>query len=246
MSEDIYSEYSNYVTSILASNNLSNFKSNPSYTYMLEHVSKEKGQEYYDLIKGDFKISDLTIIEFCNKNDTIGGTILEEYSFGSCSPSSLRYIYQALLILLYAKSLKKKTLKIIEIGGGYGGLSLALHFFSSSYEIEIESYSMIDLTSPLALQKLYLSNLMPITKFTFHDAQTFGNDIVGDDYFLVSCYSLGEISIENQDKYFNILLPKVSNGFLIWNTFPYADFGRETIYQQERPLTGQVNQFIYF
>ena len=43
---DIYTKYATYVREILASGDLETFKSNPNYTYMLEHVSPEFGIQY--------------------------------------------------------------------------------------------------------------------------------------------------------------------------------------------------------
>lgn len=241
-----YFEYSNYVKTLLASKNVSTFKSNPKYTYMLEHVNQEQGQQYYNLIKKEFNTPDMIILEFCNLNDKIGNPNQFDYSFGKCSPSSLRYIYHTLLTITYLNQLGKNSVKIIEIGGGYGGLALALNHFCHFFGITIESYNMIDLTDPVSLQELYLSKITDISKFKFYSAENYGKEIEGDNFFLLSTYSLGEIAVERQNLYFQSLLPKVSHGFLVWNTIPDVDFGRVSKREIERPLTGPHNQFIFF
>jgi len=50
MSADIYDRYSEYVRTICSKNNLTEFKSNPLYTYMLEHVSLQQGYVYLECI----------------------------------------------------------------------------------------------------------------------------------------------------------------------------------------------------
>jgi hypothetical protein len=244
--DSIYTEYNNYVKTLLTTKDLSAFKSNPTYTYMLEHVSQEQGQQYYNLIKQEFKLSDLIISQFCNQNDRIGNPNQFDYSFGKCSPTSLRYIYHALLTLSHCKLLGQNSLKIIEIGGGYGGLAYAINHFAPSNDINIESYHMIDLNDPVNLQQIYLNKVVDTSRFKFYNAENYGNEIEGDNFFLLSTYSLGEIAIERQDMYFRTLLPKISHGFLVWNNLPYVDFGRVAKREEERPKTGPHNQFIFF
>ena len=79
--DTVYLEYSNYVKTLIATKELSTFKSNPIYTYVLEHVSQEQGQQYYNLIKKEFNTPDIIILEFCNLNDRIGNPNQFEYSF---------------------------------------------------------------------------------------------------------------------------------------------------------------------
>ena len=45
---DIYTRYHDYVKNTL--NDISNFKNNQDYVYMLEHVSFEQGLEYIEYI----------------------------------------------------------------------------------------------------------------------------------------------------------------------------------------------------
>jgi hypothetical protein len=244
--DDTYTEYRNCVKTLLTTKDLSSFKSNPSYTYMLEHVSHEQGQQFYNLIKQEFNLSDLIISQFCSLNDKIGNPNQFDYSIGKFSPTSLRYIYHALLILSYCKQIGQNSVKMIEIGGGYGGLAYAINHLAPFKDINIESYHMIDLYEPVNLQKNYLSTVLDSSNFNFYNAENYGTEIEGNNYFLLSTYSLGEIAIERQDMYFRTLLPKVSHGFLIWNSLPYVDFGRDCKREIERPKTGPTNEFIYF
>ena len=68
----------------------------PRYTAILEHVPYEHGREYVDSIQ-QYEI-DKDLIESFKENDKIGGANIIEYDepFGMISPSTLRYIQNAL------------------------------------------------------------------------------------------------------------------------------------------------------
>ena len=46
-----YNQYTDYVYSICKTRDLSSFKTNPNYTWVLEHVNKKQGNEYIYYIK---------------------------------------------------------------------------------------------------------------------------------------------------------------------------------------------------
>ena len=114
---ELYDRYHNYVKSILNTNDLTNFKNNINYTYMLEHVSFKEGNEYLYHIKQKFNLTNDEIKSFCDKNDKIGNPTKFDYPFGKGSPTSLRYILHALLILEYISTLKQSQLNLVELGG---------------------------------------------------------------------------------------------------------------------------------
>ena len=243
---DIYSRYSNFVTQICQSNNLTMFKSHPDYTYMLEHVSKSQGHEYIYFIKSMTNISDDEIKEFCMINDSLGNPNRENYGFVITSPTSLRYIFQAHLILSHLCTLYLPSVDIVEVGGGYGGLCLAIHHFSNKYNIKINTYSIVDLPSVSKLQKLYLSEVNPTLVVDFVDANTFGVGINKTNMFLVSNYCFSEIPDSLQKNYIANLFPKVSHGFMAWNFIPTYNFGFKFNEEVEYPKTGEFNKYLRF
>ena len=100
-----------------------NFKNNKDYTAVLEHVSKSLGKQYLNSIIEKFKTfyeSNFdTLKNICDLNDKYGKTNKHQYeNFMTCSPSNLRYISHALLILEDMKKYKLDDVDIIEIGGG--------------------------------------------------------------------------------------------------------------------------------
>jgi len=244
MPKDIYALYVNYVAKILKSGDLSTFKQNPDYTYMLEHTSGKQGQQYLDLIQKQTKISFKDVREFSAKNDAIGGTKQKTYGELTLSPSNLRYLYQAYLIIKHFQKFKVKV-NIVEIGGGYGGLFLAIDFLARKYKIDINSYTIIDIPTIAKFQKLYVSKVQHTIPFDTLPSTNFGSEI-SKDSFLVSCYSFAEIPREYQDKYIETLFPKIKHGFIVWNNIPVYDFGFAVEVEDEVPKTGKVNKYVRF
>lgn len=241
----MYETYINFINKILLNQDLSKFKSCSEYTAILEHVNPKQGKEYLSFIEKNTSIPKNMIKEFCETNDKIGNPILTQFSYFYASPTSLRYICHAHIILTYLGTLNLKKIDIVELGGGYGGLCLAIYYFSKFYNITINSYSIIDLQPVCELQKLYLKNF-EISNINFIDSNTFGADIDNDDLFLISNYCFSEISNQLQQKYIKMLFPKVSHGFMVWNHIPVYNFGFKLNIEQEIPQTSNDNKYIYF
>jgi hypothetical protein len=233
-----YDTYHQYVKSI--ANDLSNFKIHPGYTDVLEHVSFQQGQEYLKYIS-KFNLTDEQIYDFCKKNDSLGNPIKYHYPFGYVSPSSLRYILHSLLILEHIKNLNINNIKIVEVGGGYGGLCLAINHFSKLYNITFD-YTIIDLEYVSKLQSNYLAQHFVSVKCI----EPYGESLEGE-YFLISNYCFSEIDKDSQNKYISLLFPKVKHGFIIWNMMedPYY-FGFKCDILEEYPQTGIKNKYVYF
>ena len=192
----MYTNYTNYLNkdnSILYS-----FKSNNDYCNILEHVSLEHGNDYLNLILNEFNFIDKTnIIDFCKINDNYGSPRLFYISKEDlqlyCSPTSLRYIYHALIILKYLKETNCKN--IVEVGCGYGGLCLSINYFMKFFNITIDNYNIIDLKEPCNLIKQYLDlhkdNIH--TNIILHDSSTYGSNVNNNDLFFISNYCYTEI-----------------------------------------------------
>jgi hypothetical protein len=235
------------------------FKNNNYYNGILEHVSCEQGIKYLELILNEFpNISYEYIVEFVKINDRIGFPKKYTYIINNtqleCSPSSLRYIYHSLLILKHYKEKNQK--EIVELGCGYGGLFLAISFFSNILEINIEKYYMIDLPIVCKLISKYLElnkDFISI-KYEILESSEYGSNLHSKDLFLVSNYCFSEIEKVHRDLYIKNLFPKINSGFVIWQTsftpFHYADeIFKNKIVKEEKPQTANEtlkNYFIYF
>jgi len=234
---------------MVQSGNVSQFKRDKAYISILEHVTYEHGYLYLAAIKSKFKLTDTEIAEFCTKNDGVGDPAKWKYGDIVISPTSLRYIYHALLILEYCKNIEVTAPRIVEVGCGYGGLALSIDHFSQRFGIEVSSYTLIDLDDPSSLQQLYLS--MHSMKFTpvFESASTYGANVTGEDNFLISNYCFSEIPSTEQQKYMQVLFPKCLHGFMIWNMIAVFNFGKTVSAELESPLTAgppNLNYYLYF
>jgi hypothetical protein len=249
--EPLYQSYCNYTRGIVQVKDLSSFKRNPAYTGMLEHVSPELGDKYFKSIVSLHGLEVSDILAFCKKNDRIGSPLLTSIRGMSVSPSSLRYIQHALLILKHCVRIGNLTPSIVEVGCGYGGLALAIDHFSPMFDILVKKYTMIDLDAPLGLQKLYLSNHTMSFPVYFESASTYGSAVTGNDNFLVSNYCFSEVCSSVQENYLKTLFPKCSNGFLLWNNVKIFDIGKAIQVEPEDPLTcptdaQHLNYHVYF
>lgn len=223
------------------------FKSDPNYQYMLEHSNYgEVGLRFMSTIKNEFKLTPAEIMKFTTLNDSVGKPDLVNYSvIPPCSPTSLRYVYHAHLSLQRMQSLGVTNPNIVEIGGGYGGLCLAIHTYAEKFGVTPRQYSIIDLETPGKLQRRVL-DMYGYSSVNCLNAENFGAEI-DQDSFLVSTYAFSEIQPEFQKQYVETLFPKITHGFIVWNNIPVYDMGKTLqCVEDERPLTGPMNKFVYF
>lgn len=232
------------------------FKSNTYFNDILEHTDKTFGERYEALVHSEFNEDPKYFLDIVAKNDAIGSPIKETFSGIDMSPSNLRYIYHALLLKskIFSWFPAKKDIRILEIGGGYGGLCLYLTSVLTEYNVD---YTIIDLPEPSRLQNKFLE------KVGVENARSVSynsiDDIAKQKFDLViSNYCLSEISLENQEEYFKKLIVNCDKKFFIWNyltrkkkffIFKSKDIDfldkRDYIIEPERTLTGAYNEFIY-
>jgi len=249
MTDEVYYQYSDFITNVLKSGDISNFKNNPSYCYMLEHCSESIGRGYLNEILTTTLISLRDIVEFCRINDSIGNPVRSKYGEIEVSPSSLRYIYHAHLALSHFKSVNDgRPVSIVEIGGGYGGLCLAVDYFNKYYNVPIQEYNIVDLGPATSLQEVYLSKFTLSIPTKFHCSDTYGSEIVKNSQtYLISNYAFSEIALYHQQKYIDILFPKIHHGFMTWNFIDLYDFGFSTMVTPEVPNTHDgSNRYVRF
>lgn len=240
-----YTSYINFLKTLVNVDiTKSTFKSEEAYTAILEHVSAPLGQQYLAIIQSaPYNMSDADIRQFVEFNDRIGAPSKSDFIGKNgttirCSPSSLRYILHALIILRELAA--KRARNIVEIGGGYGGLCIAIHYFANMVGLAIDSYSIIDLPEVNVLISKYIQACKPEIKYKLYDANNFGADVEGRDLFLISNYCFTEIGESLRQNYTKSLIPKVQDGFMIWQT-GLIDLGYslplEKTYEEENPQT---------
>ena len=259
--DEIYQRFYTRVETMVTAKDIRSFKSHPDITYMFEHVGYEFGQKYLSLLRTHSTLTDEQIVAYCTQNDSVGGGEKHSYGEWTTSPSNFRYLYHAHLILTHLRSVHSAIgseewvdQPIVEVGCGYGGLCLAICMLSASYRVRIPDYHLVDLPAISDLQALYLdqtsSFLNRSTAFHHHSAFEYGADLPesATGLFWISNYCFSEISEVNQQKYLQHLLvrPKVSHGFMTWNHIPLYSFGYEIRSEEEEPLTGHGNRYVYF
>jgi hypothetical protein len=217
----IYDEYIGYLND-LDINNLHNndFKSNSIYNGVLEHVSFDLGVKYANLIENEYSINYEDILGFVEINDRYGKPNKEKFLYKnkiiSSSPTTLRYIYQALLILDHYKETACENM--VEVGCGYGGLMLAINYFSQKNGIVVKNYHIVDLPEVCRLIHKYSSlNSENIhTNLSFHENDTYGKNIKDNNLFFISNYCYTEVNKTHNAQYSSVLISKTNNGFIVW------------------------------
>lgn len=182
------------------------FKRDPRYTIMLEHVPPEQGTKYIETI-GQYNIDEELISKF-KENDQYGGASLVDYGepFGKISPSTLRYIQNTLDIANFFGEGELK--KIVEIGGGYGGLCKSINCLC-----DFEEYHIYDLESCGQLQEKYLSHFNLSGKVFFHSVP----EKIEDVDLVISNYAYSELNEEYQDLYYENVIKNANKVYMILN-----------------------------
>ena len=250
---ECYKIYSQFCQEAIDNNILfQTFKCNPRYTYMLEHVSFEQGILYlYKLYSSYNQIINKIPWVKIKQNDLIGQPLiydyrnllsnfvqLDNYMF---SPTTLRYLITGLDILSSYND-ENKNINIVEIGGGYGGQCKILYDLAQLFNIEIVSYTILDLEYPNKIQKKYT------TLFGLNVNCTTVTNFNSSCDLLISNYEFSEIDPDYQVMYHH-LIEQSKHGFIIWNTshpIPECIINKETFNKiPEVPQTAN-NYFVTF
>lgn len=229
-----------------------NFRRNPVYTPVLEHLSEKQGKKYLRVIMGNKnqKISEAEW-EYIQKNDMFGNPHIYEYTINGnvkrLSPTTLRYVK----VLLDIKDLFDfdKIKQIVEIGVGYGGQCRIL-CRGGRY------ITLVDLPEVLELVKKYLNGFQD--KDDKHvsyidgtgEFEEFSSDLV------ISNYAFSELIRNVQDMYLEKIIKKSKRGYITWNSLSYKQMGGYSVKEllkklpegakviKEKPLTARGNCII--
>jgi len=187
----------------------SNFKTLKDYNVILEHVDYELGLEYLEYIKEVGEDMYNQNLDKFLENDNIGNPKRFVYDGTEISPSTLRYIKNVLDLSSLCTG--EKISKIVEIGGGYGGLCKTL-----SVLCDFDEYINVDLPEAVKLQEKYLKNFSDVfckTKFIPCNEL----EDIGDVDLLISNYSLSELSVEAQLSYYDKVIKNSKVVYITYN-----------------------------
>jgi hypothetical protein len=216
----------------------SNFRSNPDYTVVLEHVSFEQGEGYLKLIPADADFAEF------KKNDLYGGPTVYSYpGVGEISPTTLRYIKT--LYDLEKFFGKLNGAKIFEIGVGYGGqCRLCCKYFN------IDKYVLLDIPQVLGLVQRYLMMYPLDAHLMFKTLNECSRDEEID--LVISNYAFTEISRDIQEIYMEKIISKSKRGYITYNEISEGSYGKNellsaipgSVEYPEEPLTHPKNCII--
>jgi len=243
-------------------NRYTNFKNNEAYTNILEHVTERLGEQYLKLITEEFpEITEEDVIKYLTINDRFGNTVKNTYvtsggTIISCSPTSLRYVYHALIILNYYKTTECENM--VELGPGYGGLFLAINYFAKILNIHIVKFHIIDLPGANNLIDFYLNYHKDVITIPYelHESSKYGATVPSERLFVISNYCYTDIDTTEKEYYYSHLLKKADSGFIIWQSIAFDIEYSKQIFQHivsvtaEKPQTcfnaSKPNYFVLF
>jgi hypothetical protein len=246
------------------------FKNNSAYTAVLENLSKDFGTDMLKYIETNFpQVTFEDMRAFIQLNDKYGGTIKSIFTTSKmkllyCSPSTLRYMLQALVILSYYNETMCKN--VVELGQAYGGLFLAINMFAKKFpNVQIKKYIMVDLPNSSNLTRKYLeahrdSITIPYEVYdsmSLPSVPTTTDPQCPNESFFISNYSFTAMEKSEMAKYKTNLIAPCTHGFFVWQTIfgDWIDNADETIGKNvikrvpEDPRTAPLdalNYFVYF
>lgn len=178
----------------------SNFKRDLRLTAIFEHTSALQG---YECLK-HIKATNPALLDRTWTNDLKGNPVMYDFGHGVyASPSTLQYI--AVLANLIELCGPLDAMRIVEVGGGYGGqCRTVLDVFKPKI------YDIVDLLEVLDLQKRYLEDINK------HDEVAFACILPVYEYDLfISNYALSEI--KDNAAYIE-LASRCKHGYIACNT----------------------------
>ena len=214
MITSVSQEHNNYQKFCLSASKdehiFNSFRSNAIYNVILEHVTYEDGNKYFDYIlnTNKFLITE-KIIDIVQEVDEFGGPKRYEYQpFGFISPTMLRYLSVISDIVKIHGPLSNKT--VCEIGAGYGGLALMIDKIYN-----VKNYVIVDLPEVNELTKTFLiKNKADLSKYKFYTTETLKT--IKSDY-VISNYAFSECFKPIQDDYLNKIINKTKQYYMILN-----------------------------
>lgn len=168
----------------------------------LRRIMDSGGNDWLRANLGDFK-----------KNDEVGRPfVFSKTGLGVLSPSVVQYASQLWDIV---RHLKPKNLnRVVEVGGGYGGLARIL-----SSQLGPKEYVLVDHPNVLALAQRYLGHYNLGTCFRYVSCfDTKSMEQLGPIDLFVSVAAMAELSQTQQELYNILLLKRAESFFVLYNT----------------------------
>ncbi len=183
------------------------FRRQAMMTSILERNNKNTGAECIAYIETNSPT--LTCLwDLFRENDRIGNPITVQYlSAGTFSSATLSHVKIAADLQTFFMPIE--NLKIVEIGGGYGGLCRIL-----TQVFNVKDYTIVDWPEPLQLAKKYLDHYQ-ITTVKYLTPDKLDQGIQAD---LVVCSHLFSLFRKDlQERYLEQIIKQTPRGYMICN-----------------------------
>jgi hypothetical protein len=238
------------------------FKGNPAYRRILEHVTTGQARLFIECARTEFATLwpavSAVLPEIAALNDSLGKP--EQSWFNeigiTCSPSNLRYLWHALVVLRQIDALEQERMHIVELGGGYGGLALYVRELAHFFKTEVRKYTIVDVPEAIVIQSRTAEELgVPLHVVNGLDADDLHLVSVpadGMQRFFVSAYGFAEFGRPLQDWYADRLVRHCQHGLLVWNEDRYWNNPVHQFIEApltivpERPRIDRTNWFVSF
>lgn len=220
------------------------FRRNINFVDVVETLSYELGLEFEKAIVEHYP----HLLKYADKiclGDIIGNPIPRSFkSFGTCSPTTLRYVK-------IAGDLERifgnvHHMNIVEIGGGCGGQCKILHDVCG-----FSTYTIVDIPEVTPLIKKFLG------KFNISNVATIDNIDVQEPMnfdLVMSNYAFSEIDRKEQLNYIENIISRAPRGYIIHNLMAFINplsldelrgllskYHKNIQVTKEDPLTGDNN-----
>lgn len=200
------------------------FKGDHRYREILEHLRPEQAEEIIIAAQERFPEALRRLAGIAAENDSLGQPVKTHFaSVGvMCSPSNLRYLWHACLVLDHLRSVNVRQTSVVEIGAGYGGLALYVHRLANLFSVGIERYTTVDLPQMAALQQRFGEALgLSIEGVDGSDGFALQRIVARPEpKVLCSIYAFAEFDEATQDWYAEQIIRHCEHGFVLWNYAP--------------------------
>lgn len=192
------------------------FKSNKDYfrTFDLNPIH---GQIYKEEVETQYNVDPnskeyLELLERFKENDSIGDPEKLDYDGHMFSPPTLRYIKNSFFITAQLNG--KPIKRILEVGGGYGGLCKTLDVV-----LDFNEYIFVDLEPVIKVQEKYVNQFECLKDKKFQFIPTTSEDKVTNIDLFISNYALSECDFDVQMKYFDQYISQSKYVHIIYNEY---------------------------
>jgi hypothetical protein len=195
-----------------------NFRRDPDYIKVLEGDDVQLGAFYLDrILKENYFSEFLYNLEKFKEADGYGNPLLSSYASDNTkiegiNHNTIMYAYHTLDMKSLMGAFQPE--RIVEIGGGYGGMCKA---FSVMYDFD--EYVLVDLPEVIALCKKYLGKFPNLYKkvafLTPEDVKI--NNSFGDFDLSMAVFSMSECNAETQNMYADKIIMNSKYSFIGYN-----------------------------